>query len=174
MLRRIIIVASTSLAVATTYLWAASYSVPRLLGPQGSLGIGGYAIGRDWSIWCEGGLVRAQASHRAKNLRSTRVKTDGSFSSGKSVVDFWSWGSFVYFAVHDASNRRIVAQMVHIPIWAPVAAFSLYPVLALITFPARRRRRRKRLGLCIACGYDLTGNTSGICPECGSKIGKTR
>ena len=25
-------------------------------------------------------------------------------------------------------------------------------------------------GICHRCGYDLTGNTSGICPECGSRI----
>ncbi len=23
---------------------------------------------------------------------------------------------------------------------------------------------------CAACGYDLTGNTSGICPECGDSV----
>lgn len=27
-------------------------------------------------------------------------------------------------------------------------------------------------GLCSRCGYDLTGNTSGICPECGTMIPK--
>jgi uncharacterized RDD family membrane protein YckC len=26
--------------------------------------------------------------------------------------------------------------------------------------------------LCIGCGYDLTGNTSGICPECGRPVDK--
>jgi hypothetical protein len=29
------------------------------------------------------------------------------------------------------------------------------------------RWRRKRLGLCPSCAYDLTGNVSGVCPECG-------
>jgi len=24
--------------------------------------------------------------------------------------------------------------------------------------------------LCGACGYDLTGNVSGVCPECGTEI----
>ncbi len=32
------------------------------------------------------------------------------------------------------------------------------------------RRRRIRLGLCLACGYNLTGNVSGVCPECGDRI----
>lgn len=33
-----------------------------------------------------------------------------------------------------------------------------------------RDRRRIPIQCCQACGYDLTGNTSGICPECGNKI----
>jgi hypothetical protein len=41
---------------------------------------------------------------------------------------------------------------------------------------ARRTRRRWRIyrraanGLCIQCAYNLTGNTSGVCPECGTRI----
>ena len=33
-----------------------------------------------------------------------------------------------------------------------------------------RRWRRKKKGLCWNCGYDLTGNVSGVCPECGTKV----
>src|SRR5689334_17828961 len=35
----------------------------------------------------------------------------------------------------------------------------------------RRYRTEDRLarGLCIQCGYSLTGNASGVCPECGYK-----
>ncbi|MCB9849617.1 MAG: hypothetical protein H6817_02815 [Phycisphaerales bacterium] len=32
-------------------------------------------------------------------------------------------------------------------------------------------RRRMYAHLCNQCGYDLTGNQSGICPECGTAIG---
>jgi hypothetical protein len=38
-------------------------------------------------------------------------------------------------------------------------------------FSDRRRRNRAGRGLCLACGYNLTGNISGICPECGTGIG---
>src|SRR5687767_3380122 len=31
----------------------------------------------------------------------------------------------------------------------------------------RRAVRRKREGRCWQCGYDVTGNVSGVCPECG-------
>ena len=33
-----------------------------------------------------------------------------------------------------------------------------------------RRVRRRRQGLCTRCGYDLTGNVSGRCPECGEHV----
>jgi hypothetical protein len=33
-----------------------------------------------------------------------------------------------------------------------------------------RRHRRLRRGCCPACGYDLTANTSGVCPECGKAV----
>jgi len=32
---------------------------------------------------------------------------------------------------------------------------------------------RRQLGLCVRCGYDLTGNVSGVCPECGTPIEPT-
>jgi len=60
------------------------------------------------------------------------------------------------------------------PIWRGIAldtaAFSAVYVLlaALFLAPFRIRRfLRLRRGLCPACGYDLAGNTSGVCPECG-------
>ncbi len=45
--------------------------------------------------------------------------------------------------------------------------------LAGACLTSRRRRKRhvrRELQLCIKCGYDLTGNESGICPECGRQI----
>ncbi len=35
-----------------------------------------------------------------------------------------------------------------------------------------KRRKRRIDGLCENCGYDLTGNESGKCPECGTAIEK--
>jgi hypothetical protein len=33
-----------------------------------------------------------------------------------------------------------------------------------------RRMRRQSQGLCIRCGYNLKGNVSGCCPECGEPV----
>ncbi len=56
-----------------------------------------------------------------------------------------------------------------VPLWFPFVIFSAYPAIAFVRGPLRRRRRRKR-GECVACGYDLTGNVSGVCPECGTGL----
>ncbi len=55
------------------------------------------------------------------------------------------------------------------PLWAPLFVFSLYPAYRFMQGPLRQYRRRHR-NQCIECGYSLKGNTSGICPECGTPI----
>lgn len=42
-------------------------------------------------------------------------------------------------------------------------------LMFLITF-LRKRRRLIACGACMKCGYDLTGNVSGVCPECGQRV----
>ncbi len=55
---------------------------------------------------------------------------------------------------------------ISIPLWLLLAIlFSIFGT-TLVIAPARRYRRGKR-GCCKTCGYDLTGNVSGVCPECG-------
>lgn len=39
-----------------------------------------------------------------------------------------------------------------------------------VSFAIRGRRRRAEPGRCPRCEYDLTGNVSGVCPECGTKV----
>jgi hypothetical protein len=60
-----------------------------------------------------------------------------------------------------------------VPFWmlmlvlaAPFACWTILPLRR-----ARRSLRRRRLGLCAACGYDLRGSQS-RCPECGAEAGR--
>ncbi len=57
-----------------------------------------------------------------------------------------------------------------LPLWLPFVAVG-GPTAFLIW---RDRRRRIPPGHCQSCGYNLTGNTSGICPECGTPIPKDK
>jgi hypothetical protein len=68
----------------------------------------------------------------------------------------WTWRP-TYFRVWRSGDIGIV-----FPLWIPFVmgiAFTAF---------ARRRARRASEGHCRRCGYDLTGNVSGVCPECGA------
>jgi len=77
---------------------------------------------------------------------------------------------FVVWSVHartrneDTSERGFV-----VPCWSMVILFGIVPTIWLI----KRRKRGGANGIgCHACGYNLTGNASGTCPECGVEIVK--
>jgi hypothetical protein len=58
-------------------------------------------------------------------------------------------------------------------IWNP-CAFVPIAVLAILMWVLRRGARPRVLpGHCQKCGYDLTGNESGRCPECGEPVEST-
>ena len=52
----------------------------------------------------------------------------------------------------------------HAWIAAALAGASAWGVLTY----RRRLRPHARTGHCAACGYNLSGNVSGTCPECGT------
>ena len=87
--------------------------------------------------------------------------------SGVSVqrLHHWRLAGFMYFdnCIPIAKYRY---RAVELPLWFPLLIFSIYPIAAFIRGPYRRYRRKNK-GLCLKCGYDLQGNVSGICPECG-------
>ncbi len=56
-----------------------------------------------------------------------------------------------------------------IPLWIPTLLFAVWPASLLLPF--HRRRKRKKLGLCVKCGYDLRGSKN-RCPECGTEFPK--
>ena len=56
---------------------------------------------------------------------------------------------------------------VYVPLWLPLL------LVAVPTALLWWRDRRIPPGCCRECAYDLTGNISGVCPECGREIGET-
>jgi hypothetical protein len=51
-----------------------------------------------------------------------------------------------------------------------VALFFGSHGLARVWSRLRYSGLRRQMGLCVRCGYELTGNVSGICPECGTPV----
>jgi hypothetical protein len=54
----------------------------------------------------------------------------------------------------------------------------LTAILPIVTLAAAQIKRLRRLrgsdgdGFCPTCGYNLTANTSGVCPECGTAVSR--
>jgi hypothetical protein len=70
------------------------------------------------------------------------------------------WSRWVPYI--DAGPTLIDAR---VPLWMPLLLVAA-PTACLCWLD----RRRIRPGHCMECGYDLTGNVSGVCPECGERI----
>ena len=56
-------------------------------------------------------------------------------------------------------------QQYWIPLWMPL----MFPLFVCVVIWWRNRRYPS--DHCLKCGYNLTGNQSGICPECGTNAG---
>ena len=83
------------------------------------------------------------------------------------------WPGWNYhYRVMQIENLYLQAHTLSISFIIPLVISVLsavYPTIAFIRGPLRRFRRRRK-GLCVKCGYNLTGNTTGICSECGTTI----
>lgn len=51
-----------------------------------------------------------------------------------------------------------------------ILGFIAATILGLVNFNIQRSLRELGANVCHQCEYDLTGNVSGVCPECGTKI----
>ena len=61
--------------------------------------------------------------------------------------------------------------LVIIPLWQIAVCATAYPCLFYgLRSILKVRRRRKFPNECLHCSYDLTGNESGACSECGSPV----
>ncbi|HET6246698.1 MAG TPA: hypothetical protein VFE47_03285 [Tepidisphaeraceae bacterium] len=65
--------------------------------------------------------------------------------------------------IHNAAPLGI--SFLSVPWWFLILPGCLLPSIHLRSF--LRTRKRLRENRCLACGYDLTANVSGRCPECG-------
>ena len=68
---------------------------------------------------------------------------------------YWRSGTFT-------SGKNFTAAVM--PLWNLTLFFLL--LFGASYLPFHRRRKRKKLGLCLTCGYDLRGSMD-RCPECG-------
>ena len=69
----------------------------------------------------------------------------------------------------DPDNGTFCTSALLTPFWLASLLLGAYPLVVTIRHTARRRRERQT-GRCRKCGYNLTGNVTGTCPECGASL----
>ncbi len=181
MIRRTLQLLLVPLGLAALAAWPASYWFPRSRGRDGASPegfdkpnpqLGGY----ETRIVLAGGVFTAwftdlrtlhanrQEWHLAwgrlgvhrfgRSCCAIGIRPGGASPDDPTACPNHSWAP-IHFATCGAS----------LLLWFPAGLFVAYPALTFVRRPLRRyRRRRKRL--CLKCGYNLTGNVTGVCPEC--------
>lgn len=105
-----------------------------------------------------GVIFEAQATHNGKVVANYAF-----YQPGHRVNGFFSWRTDW---MPRWSHPMRGVTMLLVPLWIPsvlLAASTWYG------FSRYRLCRKKRLGLCQNCGYDLRGSAD-RCPECGTRI----
>lgn len=110
----------------------------------------------------------ATLSHEAF-VAPTQPRTERTIAVGDVVIETTAqtiWVGTDFLRPLETKEMLLVTQSVGFPLWIPFLLFAAYPAMAFIRGPVRRWRRRRK-GLCVKCGYNLTGLPEPRCPECG-------
>jgi hypothetical protein len=89
----------------------------------------------------------------------------GSIIRGASIAFFNSSSRSTYRS--EAISRTVLPDLKLVPHADVTALLALALAVAILKW---QHRQSLRVGLCPACSYNITGNTSGVCPECGRDI----
>jgi hypothetical protein len=102
-------------------------------------------------------------------------------NSGATILDLRVWhGDFVYYGPPQAMERWVIQSpsvqkstfqfmgqtSLTVACWKVVALLAFLPSIWLCL----SRKKATSANDCRDCGYNLTGNTSGVCPECGTAV----
>jgi hypothetical protein len=83
----------------------------------------------------------------------------------------WDFPGIAFRAVNVSDSRTTrpgpfgILEALFVSVYIILAITAILPTMWVI-----RRRRAIPQGHCPKCRYNLTGNTSGVCPECGTAI----
>ena len=88
-----------------------------------------------------------------------------SFRTRDPIGPFWAWPDGLLYVHSDAISDSVA--IIFLPHWLTnVVAWA-------VLFIFWHKSRKPPEGHCQRCGYDLTGNESGRCPECDHRIETT-
>lgn len=176
MIRHVLGVLLAAVSVSLVLVWAFFLCVPFII-------VGGAAI----SVSSLGTLtvfVAEEVATPQHLLQEVRAGKDGTefydvdlkiARYSESLTPGWTSGKLTAGGTvqPDAGSWRHTTSL-DLPLWLALALASPYPFFTFFksVIAARSRRRRGAAGLCVSCGYNLFGNVTGRCPECGTRVGE--
>ncbi len=164
MIRKALTILSLIGLLLSVGLWGVSYL------NIGYYGEGAIALERGSIFWSKATTIIILYGLPMKGDENEQVSdNDEPLSGGRPHYEFlsgWHYGGFRDFAT---AFKPVLAlpRNLRVPLWVPGLLFL--PGAYACVLPLSRRRKRKKLGLCLKCGYDLRGSCE-RCPECGESL----
>jgi hypothetical protein len=93
------------------------------------------------------------------------------YKPGSPIKVYFSQGAFRIKFIEGPPTPSTPGGVYEEDLPVPIPCFVFVFLLAFaLTFLPSRYLFRHPPGHCQHCGYSLTGNTSGVCPECGTAV----
>src|SRR5688572_2003349 len=117
------------------------------------------------------GWTAEEAKQRssARNSVGWRFETWGSVSGSTTIDMSRGWQLLGFDAFNMGKGKTYGEFVVIVPYWFLCLVTVILP--ARVAYIRLRTHRRRMLGLCVGCGYDLRQSTE-RCPECGAFAGR--
>ncbi len=162
MLRKTLTILSLLGLLLSVGLWWMSWRGPLLITSTMNIELrqGYFSLG-----WCWPKKGRVLSEQQKEDLnRFLKSYDHHRFTENR----YLAWNNPRYEGTHWWPPECVIfnpTKHVLFPLWMPTL---LFPLLSWACyFPVYRRRKRKKLGLCVKCGYDLRASKD-QCPECGT------